>query len=517
MPESLHEAKAQESARPRTEVSSPAQTASLPPPAPLTRHPGRPEMLRLQRSLGNYAVARLMSSRDASPVVIRPTFQEESSVGLGARHGESPGAVPSSPPPPIATQPSMPTLQRQNEAEETATWQPPYGLDEVSDSAGARDALQEMWIGLYNLSMELRNAEIEESEDLSVTLDEAISWVRAFSGGQDFTANQAQQLAGFSRDYRRVYSESLSSLKRVTRDALQPIAEQDPPDTTAEESQLAEQMHFAFIEGGEDQIGEIRDVLNKVKDYSDSVGSVLTWASRLARATNSARTLTQLNRAVGQASAVGDALEKVTAVATAARSLATISGLDNQAVGEAQNTIRQFEAGLELIDTGFTFFKAVPVLGTLWSSYYMPVAQSCIRLIGVIARGYDVQGRQLALVDFWEQQMSRQRRRGRAPRIPTYLLRYFPGGQPMLNYVYSIVHDGSPRPSARVRRYFLEHKYLFNAGRETRSRLRSESTSSWYDPTTWGDERLSTDLTPWVQRNRDAVWAMLYGNLPQGL
>lgn len=464
-----------EESRPTDRVAAPTKPVHWAVPGHAARPRYIKDIRRLQQSLGNWAVARLLESQ----------------------------------------------IQRQEPSTEptAGTWQPPFDLPAVTSREEAGLVCWEVWRRFNNLGFALRNADLEEPEEMNALAEEATLRYREFQSRPDdnLSAQDAEQLDWFGEDVDRVHDAAVSSLRRAASDPLESIANAPLPDTSAEESRLAEQMHFAFIEGGEDTLGEIRDVLSKIKDYNDSVSNMLTWASRGARLAGSARTLSQLERAMGGASAVGDALEKVTAVATAARSLATISGLDNQAAGEAQNSIRQFEAGIELIDTGFTFFKAVPVLGQLWSNYYMPMAQACIQLIGVIARHRDVQGRQLAVVDFWQQQMRGQRQRGRAPRIPSYLLSYFPGGQSMLNYVYAIMHGRSPRPSTRVRNYFLEHRELFNAGRETRSELESESTSDWYNPATWGDERLTTDLTPWVQRNRNAVWAMLYGNLEPNL
>jgi hypothetical protein len=106
---------------------------------------------------------------------------------------------------------------------------------------------------------------------------------------------------------------------------------------------------------------------------------------------------------------------------------------------------------------------------------------------------------------------------GLAPTIPDFDLQYFPGGQSMLDYMWAIMHDGDPVPVGTVRDYFLTHRSLFNTGRESGGALETESTSHWYNPWTWGDERMSTDLTPWVQQNRDRVWAMLYGDLPHNI
>jgi hypothetical protein len=399
-----------------------------------------------------------------------------------------------------------------------ATWRPPFEAPVVTSREDAREAvLWACWAPLHNLSAQLEHAELEEPEELGLAVQEAGSWAQVLQGEGDISAHEAEQLAWFGRDVTRIHDHNLGRLKDVTRGPLEHIANQPAPDTTAQENALAEQLHFAFIDGDTDQIGVVRDALDKLKGYVDSVNDVLTWANRTASLIGSATTLARLERATGGASAVSDALEKVTAVATTARAVATLSGLDNQAVGPAQNRIRQFEASIELIDVGFTFFKAVPVLGQLWSNYYLPITRECIRLLGIIARYQDVEGRQYGLLEFWQQQHRGQRRHDQGPTLPSHLLEYFPGGQPVLDFMYGIMHDREPRPSSPVRAYFLEHRELFNAGRQTRGGLESESTSSWYDPTTWGDERLSTDLTPWVQRNRSRVWAMLYGDLPSNL
>jgi hypothetical protein len=395
-----------------------------------------------------------------------------------------------------------------------ASWRPPFGAPAATTKEDARDAL--IWVcyvPLHNMSFQLERAELPEPEDFKLAMEEATSWAQALQGDGNISAGEAEQLNSFSPEVQRVHDRELANLKSKVQTPLNSIARQSPPDYAAEEAKLAEQMHFAFIDGGEDQLGQIRDALGKVKDYTDKVNDVLTWAQRAASLAGSATTLARLESAVGGVSAMGDALEKVKAVTNAARSLATLAGVGNQAVGPAQNSIRQFEAGIQLIDVGFTFFKGVPLLGQLWSSYYMPLTEACIRLLGVIAKYADAEGRQWGVLEFWNQQTRGQRPNGAPPMIPSYLLQYFPGGQAMMNYIFPIMQGEQPAPSSSVRNYFLEHRDLFNAGRGSYSQLESESTSDWYNPWSWGDERLSTDLTPWVVMNRTRVWAMLYGDL----
>ena len=471
-------------------------------------------MVGLHLDIGRYLPESLgfgpgSASAIGAPPMSRKVAEPEASEAReqAAQHGTP------EPVPPLHIHRQPPTAP-----EAAPTWQPPFEAPTVTTREDARDAV--MWacyVPLHNLSYELERAELEETDEMRLAMDEGISWVQALQGDGNITAYEAEQLTAFGREARRIHDENLNRVKSVAREPLQSISNQQAPDTSRQEADLAEQLHFAFIDADTDRIGAVRDALDKIKEYVDAVNDVLTWANRAAGLVASADRLSNLQRVTGGASSVSDALEKINAVATAARAISTLSGLDNQAVGPAQNRIRQFEAGIELIDVSFTFFKAVPVLGQLWSSYYLPITRECIRLLGIIARHQDVQGRQYMTLEAWWQRQRGQRDRDQAPVIPRNLLDYSPGGQPLMDYLYAIMHDREPRPSSPVRTYFLEHRELFNAGRETRGGLETESTSSWYDPTTWGDERLSTDLTPWVQRNRSRVWAMLYGDMDPNL
>jgi hypothetical protein len=62
-----------------------------------------------------------------------------------------------------------------------------------------------------------------------------------------------------------------------------------------------------------------------------------------------------------------------------------------------------------------------------------------------------------------------------------------------------------------VRDYFYEKKKAFNAGNEEVM----PDKPSMLNPANWfGDD---TSLMEWVQRNKDMLWAQLYGGLPHDL
>ena len=182
--------------------------------------------------------------------------------------------------------------------------------------------------------------------------------------------------------------------------AVQPLASTRQMDTSQVESELAEELHYAFIEGSPDRIEAVRDALDKIKEYNERVQQVAEWGSRISGQIRMARTADVLSRIARGTENVGEVLGRVSQVVTAARALSTIAGMGDQAAGDMQNSLNQFEQALAVVDIAMSFADAVPVLGTLWSQYYYPVAQNCIRLLRVIARATDRQARDFSQLDW---------------------------------------------------------------------------------------------------------------------
>jgi hypothetical protein len=415
------------------------------------------------------------------------------------------------------------TLHRQGAPPQTIapaslSWKPPFGLDLVTTHDEAREATLAIYIRIANLNSELKKAgETDAADKLDVIAEEASARTQSLAGATPITEKEANDLTEFGKDADKADKEAIGILSRKTEEGLAPIANAAPPDTSAIEDQLAESLHDAFRKGSTDRIGELKETIEKLKKYKEKVSSTLTWAKRAAAAAKAAKTVEQLENAIGKLESAGGVLNKVSEVLTAAHAFATITGLDNKAVSSTQDAINKFQAGLDTIDLAMGFFKAVPLIGTLWSSYYMPVTKECLRLIGVIDRYQDIENRQLGLLEFWEQRSSGGRKSGQAPTIPSYLLDNFPGGQPVLDFMFAIMHDGVPQPTSAVEKYFLEHRELFNVKQESSDKLEGEGGSHWYKPWTWGDEETLKNLVPWVQRNRRTVWSMLYGSLSPDL
>src|SRR5262249_35026416 len=94
------------------------------------------------------------------------------------------------------------------------------------------------------------------------------------------------------------------------------------------------------------------------------------------------------------------------------------------------------------------------------------------------------------------------------------IMKYFPGGQPMLNFMWSVFRGGATEVPSSIEEYFGKFKTQFGEGHEEEDKVPTEGGAVWYKPWTWSDKERSPKLLDWVKRNKEEVWAMLYGRLP---
>lgn len=332
---------------------------------------------------------------------------------------------------------------------------------------------------------------LEETQDV---VDEMFFWIDEINQ-EGPIPEYFNDLPSFFKELEKARDQAVGAVAARTASSLKDIADADVPDISAEIADLQEAAHFAFIEGSEDRIQPAVDAVDKVLSYQGNVTKVLAWAKSAAKYAESAKTVAGIEKAIGSLKGAGGVLDKIGKVAKSAHALATISGVDNVALASYEDDINKFEAALEAIDvTGV--IDAVPVLGALWSEYYVPAAKQSLKLLRGIGRHRDVEGRTIGFIEFEQ-----------TGKLPKGARKYFPGGEPVLRFMLAIKRDEEPTPSASVRKFFLEHQSLFNAPFEGgTNELESEGGGIF-----GGEEKL-TNLMSWVKLNKHLVWAMLYGS-----
>lgn len=410
-------------------------------------------------------------------------------------------------------EPRAPAAWIQRTPDGEPIWNMPFNRGQASNHEQGREGLLYIFVQLDNVQGMIGEGEEvdpETRQQLRLFFDELRDYTQILSADGPLTESEARNLNSYGQEVEGFVNTQIAQARRRLQQSVAPIAEIRVQDTTQLEDDLTEQLHYAFIEGSTDRLETIQDAMEKVKDFNERVQQVAHYGSEIASRIRMARTAEALSTIASGAEQLGEVVNRIHQVITAARALATITGLDNQAVGETQNSINQFEQGLAAIDIAMSFADAIPLIGSLWSNYYYPAAQACIRMLRVIARATEREARDLATFE-WS---TPGRPAGDvAPPIPRGLARFFPGGQPILDFMYQVMRNGSPEVTPTVEQFFLQHIELFNVGREGREQMEATGPR-WYNPFSWLEENHIPNLLEWVQDHRERVWAMLYGNLP---
>jgi hypothetical protein len=275
---------------------------------------------------------------------------------------------------------------------------------------------------------------------------------------------------------------------------------------------LDEELRKAFlVRKDPNRITQIKSVMDAIGKYKGQADKVADWAKKANGLLNSAK-LKEFLEAFGKRSKqLGDGKKYVEQVLNAAK---VINGLmSDQGPGQAANDIAKFEAAIDGIDIVMGFAKAVPGLGQLWSGYYKPLTDACIKHIKYILRLQDEEKRDLTLFA-WMTDKGKGRGPGGVPIIPPELSSAFPGenikiAQSVLNYMYPLVNGGQAVMIPDVEQFFIKHKGLFNAGADKGDEIDTE----WH----LFKKDTSPNLIPWITRNANTVWALLYGNMQKNI
>jgi len=158
---------------------------------------------------------------------------------------------------------------------------------------------------------------------------------------------------------------------------------------------------------------------------------------------------------------------------------------------------------------------SVPVIGQWWSGYIRPCAELALDKLQKLDDMIDKSTRS-NLADEWWQRASKGMS---APNITesglqgALLTKVFPGGQPMLNFMWSLFRGNPPDSVPEVvQKHMLKFRKQFNAGQPEADQLQTDSawSNAW---NLFGDEK-SPNLKAWMLKNKETIWGMQYGALP---
>lgn len=386
----------------------------------------------------------------------------------------------------------------------TGSWSPPFDLPACDHTADAT-------VNLVDIKAKLKEwDDAGFNNEMNLVRGAIDKQLSALSGpDRALTAAEAQLLTGLG----------LMAVQS-TRDALAAIvaaisAELDNysgVDAQAAIDAAAELLHKEFRAGdGSNRVADLKEMVSKTKDMTEQIKGYVEDAKQLKSIIKSAGKLEQVSTALEGFKAK---LGKVAETLTLASDVATIAGKVNQKPSVTGNDIATMKAGLDIVGIVIDGAK-IPGLGVLWNGYIKRCADICFALIQSAADSNDAGARGRAAEE-WYGQASKGMR---APTIadsglgPLQIADSFPGGQPMLDFMWSLFRGGPPSSApGGVVKEFMKFRKQFNAGMSEEDQLQTDA--SWKNAwDAFGDEN-SPNLMNWVVKNKETVWAMQYGALP---
>ena len=443
------------------------------------------------RGSGGTLQRKALAGGDDAPVQAK---RVSSFVGATIQRSDPPGATPAPGAPAPGTAPSA----------APATWTPPFDLPAASKKYEAALRLIIMAQDLNELKESMGSLDKSQLESAVSGIQSLGNDMRSEDALTTDDVNKLEIVSVFAKTAADTGRQALSAL---ISQALQSMFQADTGGMDNLQSDLDEEMRKSFKDGADpSRIAQIKsgmDAIGKYKGYADNVAD---WATKANSLLNSAK-LKEYVEAFGKNSKkLGEGMKIVGQVLDAAKLITSLT--TNQGPGQSANDIAKFEATLSGIDLVMGFAGAVPGLGQLWSGYYKPLTEACIKHMKYIFKMVDEQKRDLTLLE-WETDQGKGRGPGGTPIIPALHMSAFPGGQSILNYMYPLVNGGGATMTPDVEQFFIAHKSLFNAGADSKDPIDTE----WH----FFKKDTSPNLVPWITKNASTVWAMLYGNMRKNI
>jgi hypothetical protein len=475
-------------------------------------------VLGLQRSAGNAAVTSLLDPgpRPATGAPRSPAPARNAAGGTGAGSGG----------PAAPVQRDTGTAAPTAGASATASFTIPASLtggekdQVVTDREGARAALLMVSIGLDDRAGSLdADGEAALHRMAKLTRDEAGKL--ATPGA--LSTSDASYLNGFvaitAAGEQQAFEQAVGRLLDLFKQA-EPTPEEQA-QIEGLEDQLAEALHQRFIAHQKDELKQLIELDGKIKEWNGKVGEYAGKAADHAKDLEGLKGAADVAKRAQQlkdlSKSLGEKLGKAKEILEIANDVATIAGAQGSPDGTAMmQGIQQFSAGIDLVDKSIgKFAEAVPLFKDLWSNYYKPLVDGCIKGLTKLAGLMEVKDRE-DVVGMWNVDDTGgmlERDGNGAPVIPKLSIAkgIFPGGQPVFSYLYCLREgrEAPPMPEA-VKVFFLDRHDIMN---EIASGKDDELTSDWklFSPSTWSSKGRITNLVSWLPGHWQTVWSMLYG------
>lgn len=407
----------------------------------------------------------------------------------------------------------MRQIQREDEPVSAHTWTPPFDLASATTKDEASNRLAQIELKLLKLS---QNYDLEAgSSEITADMKTVRNLRSEFTGDTEPIDTDAftRLRLGTALIHTR-YKAKIDGMKSRISTGLNSVSSASAPDLSSARDAISEKLRLAFRENADETyITNLKTVLGTIKDYVDKANKYSEWAKNAASKASLAKADKFLGEFGKGSKHIADGLGKANQVLTVAQTIQTMA--TEQGFSPGMDAIGKFQSAINAIDVAVSFAKAVPLFSELWSGYYKPLTEACLKGARIIARAEEDMARDL---EFIEWASAAPRNGYGAPIISDAgeFYKLFPGGQAILNFMWVIMDGGSPPMSQAVISFFVSVAERMSINE--RHKLKTESTSDWYDPTSWFNEDTIDEqyLILWVSNRKEVIWAMLYGDMKHG-
>jgi hypothetical protein len=389
-----------------------------------------------------------------------------------------------------------------------STWVAPLDFGSAGDKQAAR-------FPLLKMREEAQKLKVAGFNEFDIVLDEIQTWLGNFEQRGALSAAEVEKLNWFGSDFKDKYDAAIRQIAEALVGQLTRWMTDKPIDESVI-FDLKEELHKKFISSEDpDVLAKSSELLGTVEDFIGKFTAITEHAGKVKDHVKAAKKLDDIHESLD---GIKDKVGEIKAYIELARNIGKMTGqLGTTPAGV--DALGAFDATLDVMN--FVITKAgVPGITQLWEGYIYKVSKICVKLLGGIYDAKEKEDR--APIKYF---FDNHRGDAVAPSIKKLAVgegniaplhiglidRHFPGGQPMLDFMWKLMRDEAISVPSEVEDYFVKWKAEVGAGAGEKDQI--ETDSAWYNAWNAVTRERATNLLPWLKKHKEDAWVKLYGGI----
>jgi hypothetical protein len=382
------------------------------------------------------------------------------------------------------------------EAAQAGSWNAPEDFGAIDGRTAARTALGEMLKTVDGY----KDVEIGEiPQQRAVTRKAIESRMAKLDADGTLTQAEASDLNSLTLVYNAFNVSAKSAFTKAVRAGLSGLFH--PPGMGEVYAAIDDAKHALFRKPNDDKLEKIKDATEKVKDLSEKVKWIADNSLRIVEDVEKAKKIFEMSEKLEK---FGGVLEKLLSAKKVGDDLMVLSreaGGGTSSLGGAD----AIDAGVDLAGLiGKSAMKAVPLFGTYWNDYLVPMTKKCTDMLRKVEDMADsAAGKEVRRLVNWDHPSPTP------PELEPATYVSMEGGKEVFDYIYLTRFGAQPGMSSNVEKVIMKHREVLEKSSGSDVELEE---AHWYNPLSWVN-RKAKDLPAWVKEHIGEVWASFYGSM----